>query len=64
MKVLIIFWRYMMRCPDCNGENFEAWDTDLNVAELYLEAEIQCNKCGNVLEVVFGLKVEEIREVD
>ncbi len=53
-----------MRCPNCNEESFVVDYSELNIAELYLEAEVQCDKCGKEFNVSFGLKVEEIREVD
>lgn len=53
-----------MRCPNCNGESFDIDDLDLNVAELYLEADLWCNDCDKGFRVSFGLKVEEIKEID
>ncbi|KKK92796.1 hypothetical protein LCGC14_2699350 [marine sediment metagenome] len=53
-----------MRCSNCGGENFDIGDLDLNVAELYLQADLFCENCGSGFVVEFGLKVEEIREVE
>ena len=53
-----------MRCPNCDGENFDIFDMDFSLPELYVILDLSCDGCGKVLVVEFGLKVEEIKEVD
>lgn len=61
---LLIIKGIVMRCPNCEFEGFDVWNSEFKIAELYLETEVACRKCGKHFEVEFGLKVEEIKEID
>ena len=53
-----------MRCPNCNEESFDIFNMDFSLPELYVVLDLYCDGCGKEFIAEFGLKVEEIREVD
>ncbi len=52
-----------MRCPNCNGEDFDIFYTEVNLPDSLLELEVTCNSCGRQYEVESDLSFNILEEI-
>ena len=52
-----------MRCENCGSDDFDIWDSDIDLPGDYVDFYVTCNDCRTQFKVETTLKIERISEI-